>query len=395
MRTGITALLAFQIAICTAQPGPGQEAPAGARGGAQAGNRRPAAQQGPLVLPDGRVTFRLNAPKASEVILSSELWKITNHTEPLKKDDQGLWSLTVGPLAPGFYDYFFIVDGVAFPDPGNGNVKPARTSVQSELEVPGAEANWEAVRNVPHGDVRVIWYYSKSLSKMRRMHVYTPPGFEASRDRYPVLYLAHGDGDTDEVWTRIGRASLILDNLVADGKAKPMIIVTPFIFAAEPGSADLPRNSELFAKDLFEDVIPYMEKNLRALPGSANRAFGGLALSTNRALEGIPGNNTLADILMTNMDKFDYFVFTSAGGAWDVPTYEKKYPGVLDNPANIKRVKILVSDGTANNNFARNKRFVEGMKERGYTTFFTVHDGIHGWHEFRLDLYDEAQKLFR
>ena len=413
MRAGIMALLAFQVAISMAQgrkaedfassavqarllpssqdepggrggaPGRRQAAPVTDRGRGQ--GAAAASQQGPVVLPDRRVTFRLYAPKASEVILSSELWKLPNHTEPLKKDDQGLWSLTVGPLAPGFYDYYFIVDGVPLPDPGNGHIKPGRVTTQSELEVPGAEADWEALRNVPHGDVRIIWYYSKSLSKVRRMHVYLPPGYETSRDRYPVLYLLHGGGDTDEGWIAIGRANLIMDNLLAEGKAKPMIIVMPFIFAVPPGSAESSKNSALFAKDLVEDVIPYTEKNFRALTGSANRAFGGLSYP-----------NTLPEVAIPNLDKFDYLVFTSTG--WDdnsLANYDKQYPGVLTNPANIKRVKFFVGDGENNTNFARNKNFVESMKKRGYDATFFVHDGIHGWHEFRRDFYDVAQKLFR
>jgi enterochelin esterase-like enzyme len=400
MRTGIAALLALQVAIGMAQgqpaassassaPDQAQAAPAGARGGGGNENERAqtARQQGPLVLPDRRVTFRLYAPKASEVILNSELWKRTNYSEPMLKDDKGLWTLTVGPLAPGFYDYYFIVDGVPVPDPGNGHIKPGRVTTQSELDVPGAEADWEALQNVPHGEVRTILYYSKSLSTVRRMHVYLPPGYETGRDRYPVLYLLHGGGDTDEGWIAIGRANLILDNLLSEGKVKPMIVVMPYQFTSPSGSVD----SASFGKDLVEDVIPYAEKNFRALTGSGNRAIGGLGIPS-----GGKGSSVLSEVALQNLEKFDYIVFTSAGGAWDDTLVQyKQYVEVMDNPANVKRVKFFVGDGTNNTNFARNKNFVENTKKRGYDVTFSVDDGIHGWHEFRRVLYEAAQKLFR
>ncbi len=385
MRTGITALLALQAAICIAQ---GQRTEAPAASAAEQGQAASARQQGPLVLPDRRVTFRLYAPKASEVILSSELWKRTNYTEPLKKDEKGLWSLTVGPLAPGFYDYYFIVDGVSLPDPANGHIKPGRVTTQSELDVPGTEAGWEALRNVPHGEVRSIFYYSKSLNAVRRMQVYLPPGYETGRERYPVFYLLHGGGDTDDGWVAIGRANLIMDNLLADGKAKPMILVMPYQFTSPSGSAE----TAPFAKDLIEDVIPYVESTFRTLTGSANRGIGGLGIPS----AGGQGSSILSEVGLQYFDKFDYVVFTSNGGAWDdTLAQHKEYGEVMSNPANVKRVKFFVGDGTNNNNFTRNKTFAENMKKRGYDVTFSVDDGIHGWHEFRRDFYEAAQKLFR
>jgi enterochelin esterase-like enzyme len=397
MRTVFVAIAALHAAICMAQgpnvagaptPAAGQDqvAPASARGGGGTQQAASGRQQGPLVLPDRRVTFRLFAPAASDVVLSSELWKRTNYSEPMKKDETGTWSLTVGPLAPGFYDYYYIVNGVPMPDPGNGHIKPGRVATQSELDVPGDEAAWEALRDVPHGQVRTIWYASKSLGLVRRMHVYLPPGYETSRDRYPVLYLLHGGGDTDEGWIAIGRANLILDNLLAAGKAKPMIIVMPNQFTSPTGSVD----ATAFGKDFVEDVIPYAEKNFRTLPGSATRALAGLGIPTTQ------GSSLMSEIALQNLAKFDYIVFTSAGGAWDDTLRQyTQYEAVMNDPANVRRVKFFVGDGTNNNNFNRNKTFVENTKKRGYDVTFSVDDGIHGWHEFRRVLGEAAQKLFR
>jgi L-ascorbate metabolism protein UlaG (beta-lactamase superfamily)/enterochelin esterase-like enzyme len=369
--------------------GGGGAAPGGAQGAAGGGGRggQPAAsaQPGPLISADQRVTFRLIAPKASEVTVAGDFWLQQGRAEPLKKDDQGLWSLTTGPFFPGTYSYWFSVDGIPIPDPGHGAIKPGVRTTQSVFEIPGPEADWQALKNVPHGDVRVIWYSSTALDKMRRMHVYLPPGYDNSADRYPVLYLLHGGGDTDDGWISIGRANLIMDNLLAQGKAKPMIIVMPFIFAVPQGTPEYANNSMLFGKDLTQDIIPYIEKRFRTLPGSANRAFGGLSMP-----------NIIPDVAFTHFDTFDYFCFTSNGMSDDrLEFYDKSYPGLLTDPANIKRVKFWVGDGVNAMTFPASKNLAERMKQRGYSSTFYMTEGIHGWPWFRRYFAEAVQVLFR
>jgi L-ascorbate metabolism protein UlaG (beta-lactamase superfamily)/enterochelin esterase-like enzyme len=364
-------------------------APAGAQGaaggGARGGQATAPAQPGPLISSDQRVTFRLVAPKANEVTVTGDFWLQQGRAESLKKDDRGLWSLTAGPLYPGTYSYWFAVDGIPIPDPGNGSIKPGVRTTQSVFEIPGPEADWQALKNVPHGDVRVIWYPSTALDKVRRMHIYLPPGYDNSTDRYPVLYLLHGGGDTDDGWISIGRANLIMDNLLAQGKAKPMIIVMPFIFAVPQGTPEYANNSVLFGKDLTQDIIPYVEKRFRALPGSANRAFGGLSMPS-----------IIPDVAFANFDKFDYLCFTSNGLADDrLEFYERSYPGLLNNPANVKRVKFWVGDGVHAMTFAGSKNLAERMKQRGYSTTFFMTEGIHGWPWFRRYFAEAVQVLFR
>jgi Putative esterase/Carbohydrate-binding module 48 (Isoamylase N-terminal domain) len=182
------------------------------------------------VKPDRTVTFRLRAPEATDVKVAGDF---VQGPQQLTKDEEGVWSVTLGPLAPAIYDYTFPVNGVAVLDPVNPMIKPGERTNSSMFEVRGETAAPYDLRNVPHGAVHVNYYDSKSLGVTRRIDIYTPPGYESSRASYPVLYLLHGSGDTEAGWTTIGRANLILDNLIADGKARPMIVVMPYGRARE------------------------------------------------------------------------------------------------------------------------------------------------------------------
>src|SRR3954451_22357581 len=179
----------------------------------------------PETLPDRKVTFRIFAPKASDVAVRGD-WQ-TGPAVKLEKDDKGVWSATVGPLTPDFYSYAFTVDGVRTLDPKNATIKQGLASLDNMFFLAGPEADFQDNKPVPHGDVRKVWYQSGTLKGQRRMHVYTPPGYDEGTDKYPVFYLLHGGGDEDSGWSTVGRAGFILDNLIAGGKAKPMIVVMP------------------------------------------------------------------------------------------------------------------------------------------------------------------------
>jgi hypothetical protein len=187
------------------------------------------------VADDHKVIFRIYAPKASDVSVSGDFGG-----GKMEKDDQGVWSKTVGPLTPDFYSYSFNVDGVRTVDPKNAMTKPGLNSLDSLFLVPGDEADFEMTKDVPHGDVRAVWYRSGTLDMPRRMHVYTPPGYEGGSEKYPVLYLLHGSGDEDSGWSTIGRAGFILDNLIAAKKAVPMLVVMPN--GSLPRLGNLPRS---------------------------------------------------------------------------------------------------------------------------------------------------------
>ncbi len=360
---------------------PAQQNNQGGRGGMAAAPGPPS----PEILPDQRTVFRFVAPKASEVTLTADFWLQESRVEQMKKDEQGVWTFTSPPLYPGFYSYYFTVDGVQAADPKNIWVKAGVRTLRSVFEVPGAQDDWEAVRNVPHGDVRVIWYHSSSVGNERRMHVYVPPGYDSSRERYPVLYLLHGGDDRDDGWTQIGRAGFILDNLIAQGKAKPMIVAMPYVYAVEPNSPEYPNNSAMFAKDFVSDLMPYVEKNYRVLATPENRALGGLSLP-----------NIMTDLAFANMDKFNFIGFTGNGLSNDrIAAYEKQFPGVLEDPANVKRIKIWIGDGVNARTYAGSRNLAENMKKRGYDATFSMSRGIHEWPWFRHEFYEMAQVLFR
>jgi L-ascorbate metabolism protein UlaG (beta-lactamase superfamily)/predicted alpha/beta superfamily hydrolase len=379
-------------------------APGGQRGGealgdaAQAGGpgragsqpaaaARPPAVVSPQVLPDQRVTFRLRAPNAKEVTITGDFWLEQGRTANLVKDDQGVWSITLGPFFPDVYSYAFSVDGTSMPDPANGVIKPGISATQSAFTVPGEQAAFLEARSVPHGEVRIVHFQSAVTGGVRRMHIYVPPGYDAAQTRYPVMYLLHGGGDDDGGWIAIGRANLILDNLIAQGKAKPMVVVMPSIWAMDPPVPADRRdaNNALFATLLFQDVMPYVEKHYRVLASPAGRAFGGLSYP-----------NILPDAWIPNIEKFNYVGFTSNGlNADRIASYEKQYPGVLDNPANVKRVSVYIGDGVNAMTFASAKYLADDLKRRGYKTVFSMTNGIHGWPWFRRYFAEFAQLAFQ
>jgi enterochelin esterase-like enzyme len=256
---------AFLLACAAAPPAP-----------AQPPRREPTPNDtlvSPEVLSDRKVTFRIYAPKATAVTVGGD-WAGTSGPAKLEKDDKGAWSVTVGPLASDFYSYSFNVDGVKTLDPKNATIKPGLNSLDSMVFVAGKEADFMDNRKVPHGEVRQVWYQSSTLDAQRRMHVYTPPGYDAGKDSYPVLYLLHGGGDEDSGWSTVGRACFILDNLLADKKAVPMLVVMPN--GSLPRPTNLPRvnpgekpSAEAaaalaaaqgrFTDELLKDVIPAVE----------------------------------------------------------------------------------------------------------------------------------------
>src|SRR3954464_11547810 len=245
----------------------------------------------PQVHPDKKVTFRLFAPKATEVTVRGD-W-LAGPPVKLEKDDKGVWAATVGPLVPDLYSYGFTVDGVRTIDPKNPTVKPGINSLDNLVFVPGPEADFEDNKRVPHGDVRQVWYQSATLGTQRRMHVYTPPGYDGGSERYPVLYLLHGAGDEDSGWSTIGRAGFILDNLLAEGKARPMLggmpngsmprptnmpAVTPGTPPSPEAAAAMAALQDRFTNELMKEVVPLVEKSFRVVADKDHRAIAGLSM---------------------------------------------------------------------------------------------------------------------
>ncbi|MDB6075432.1 MAG: putative esterase, partial [Verrucomicrobiaceae bacterium] len=238
---------------------------------------------------DRTVTFRYKAPEAKAVTVSGDFGK----GGAMTKNEAGEWSLSVCPLEPNIYSYKIMVYGNEVLDPQSQSFKPERSCVSNAFNVPGdTPAIWDARKGAPRGTLHIIEYKSKSLDIKRRLRVYTPPGYKDDKEKkFPVLYLFHGSGDSEATWTEFGRADVILDNLIADGKAKPMIVVMPEGHTAPPVPRDAPgaaeaRNKNLgnFERDLLEDVMPFVEKTYRAAKDRESRAIIGLSMGGNQSL---------------------------------------------------------------------------------------------------------------
>jgi enterochelin esterase family protein len=271
----------------------GQDRPAAAPA-ARPAFRMPARIISPEILPDNKVTFRIYSKDAAKVTVSGEWQSGSGTNEALVKNDTGLFSLTVGPLKPELYGYTFTIDGVRSVDPNNVQVRRDGSNYQSFFIIPGAESDLYFHKNdVPHGTVTKIWYKSSVLEMDRRVYVYTPAGYESGTRKYPVFYLFHGAGGDEDAWTNMGRAAQIMDNLIAQGKAKPMIVVMtngnanqagaqnevpPMPSQAGQGMAAYTRYAGKFEEHLVKDVVPFIEKNFRALTGRDNRAIAGLSM---------------------------------------------------------------------------------------------------------------------
>ena len=348
----------------------------------------------PEVLSDNRITFRIYAPKATEVAVRGD-WMETLQAlingEKLAKDDKGVWSITVGPLKPDVYRYSFAVDGVKVVDPKNPRITEGLANADSIFEVAGKETEFEDIRPVPHGDVRIVWYQSSSLGTTRRMHIYTPPGYDDSGIRYPVLYLLHGGGDNDTGWYAIGRANVILDNLLAQGKAKPMVVVMPFGHAAPLDMKDiagsLARNNAAFSDDLLKDIIPYVEKNLRVDTSRDGRAMAGLSMG---------GAETLY-VGLSNLDMFSYLGVFSAGIFSGEQEFEKRHQQVLESPDTNQRLKLFwIACGTKDLLAYPGAKKLAGVLDRhGIKYELRESDGGHTWINWRDYLNEFVPKLFR
>jgi enterochelin esterase family protein len=271
--------------------------------------------QSPEILPDGRVIFRLAAPDAAKVEVRGNFPSgFEPSIVPMIRDANGVWSATVGPLSPEFRFYNFYVDGAPLLDPRNPHTRRDGLQVASSLIVPGAESALLSVNNVPHGTLAQVWYDSPTLKMKRRVYIYTPPGYEAGRSRYPVLYLLHGAGGDEDAWTNNGRAPQILDNLIASGRMKPMIVVMPNGNASQSASQDYvtlaappnPNGSMAFADSVVSDLIPFVDKTYRTRTDRDNRAIAGLSMG---------GGHTL----WTAFHHLDHFAWvTSFSGAYSL-----------------------------------------------------------------------------
>lgn len=416
--SGVCALALLTCAAPLVSAHPALAAPAQGRGG-----QGPAAPVfvSPEIAPDRRVTFRIHAPNAQAVRLTAGDIPGVGQTTHLTKGENGVWEVTIGPIDPGAYRYNFNVDGVATIDPRNHAISESNNNVWSLTYVPGSD--FMDTRTVPHGAVAGVTYYSTALKTFRRMHVYTPPGYETNTTRYPVFYLLHGAGDSDHAWSSVGRAGFILDNLIAEKKAKPMIVVMPAGHTRRgPAAAGTGGRSgtEEFVNDFLADVVPYVEKHYRVLTDRANTAIAGLSMG---------GNHTL-HVAVPRLDKFGYIGVYSSGliGAFPgmgrggapptaPPTspaappaaaapapppamtaseWEAAHAKMLGDPALKKGLRLLwFATGKDDFLLRTTEATVDLLKKHGFNPVYKETEGGHTWINWRLYLNEFAPQLFQ
>jgi enterochelin esterase family protein len=343
----------------------------------------------PEVQPDNRVTFRFRAPNAKEVLLARE----GSEPAPMQKDEQGVWSITTVPLEPDLYGYSFVADGVRLIDPSNHQMKPNLLSPQSVVHVPGPTSlPWE-VNDVPHGIIHHHFYKSAIVGDNRDFYVYTPPAYTPKAEKpYPTLYLLHGFSDDASAWTAVGQANVILDNLIAQGKAKPMIVVMPLGYGA-PEIVNHPvgafhdpslrqRNFQRFRDALVNEVIPQVETSYLASRDRNSRAIAGLSMGGAESL--LTGLNTL--------DHFAWIGAFSSGGISD--EFQVDFPALGPN-ANTQLRLLWIACGTDDHLIEINRKFRDWLKSKGIQHTDVETRGAHSWMVWRRNLATFAPLLFQ
>jgi len=334
----------------------------------------------PIVNPDNTVTFNLNAPEAKSVIISAQF---APKTEMQRRDD-GVWTITLGPVAPDIYPYCFEVDGIAVMDPQNPDWFPNEGFKNSMVDVRGAQPMDHAVKSVPHGKVDYVNYYSETLGLHGNAIVYTPPTYDSNLDqKYPVFYLISGTTDTEEVYFKVGKMNLILDNLIAEGKAKEMIIVLPYGNPSKyyPAGTNTFAMGDLFSKDLLNDLMPYVEANYRTINDRESRAIGGFSRGGNQGLA----------FGLTNLDKFSYLCSYSSFTSMSLPD-------VYDNAKKTnKKINLFwLGVGTDDFLYGNAKEYAEFLDSRGIRNVqeYTTGKFGHTWMNARYFLSQTFPLLF-
>ena len=346
------------------------------RGGRPAGP----SSASPIVNPDNTVTFNLNAPEAKSVIISAQF---APKTEMQRRDD-GVWTITLGPVAPDIYPYCFEVDGIAVMDLQNPDWFPNEGFKNSMVDVRGTQPMDHAVKSVPHGKVDYVNYYSETLGLHGNAIVYTPPTYDKNLDqKYPVFYLISGTTDTEEVYFKVGKMNLILDNLIAEGKAKEMIIVLPYGNPSKyyPAGTNTFAMGDLFSKDLLNDLMPYVEANYRTINDRENRAIGGFSRGGNQGLA----------FGLTNLDKFSYLCSYSSFTSMNLPD-------VYDNAKKTnKKINLFwLGVGTDDFLYGNAKEYAEFLDSRGIRNVqeYTTGKFGHTWMNARYFLSQTFPLLF-
>jgi enterochelin esterase-like enzyme len=356
----------------------------------------------PVVSTPGWISFQLYAPDARAVTLNGGDIPETARSDKFVKQENGVWQMTAGPVIPGAYRYRFTVDKVSVLDPHNPATSESNMDAWSIVTMPGS--NYTDLKDVPHGSVAEVTYFSTILQRFRRMHIYTPPGYESGTSLYPVFYLLHGAWDTDDAWHSVGRAPIIFDNLIAEKKAVPMIVVMPaghtgpFPVVASTEKSSTEREQDEFVKDFLADIRPYVEGHYRVLTDRKDRAIAGLSMGGAQTLNiAIPH---LADYAYIGVFSSGIFELGRSGNLNVSPqlgqSWEEKNKADLDNKE-LKEGLRYFWFATGKEDFLLNtsRATVEMFKKHGFDVKYDETGGGHTWINWRDYLIRFTPLLFK
>lgn len=345
----------------------------------------------PRILPDNRVVFQVRAPNAAR--LQINLGRMYDMT----KDEAGVWTVTTAPQDPGFHYYSLIIDGVSVIDPASETYY-GTGRMSSAIEIPEAGVDFYTVKDVPHGDIRSRRYFSKVTNTWRRLNLYAPPGYDReSATKYPVLYIQHGGGEDETGWAVQGKTDIILDNLIAAGKAKPMLVVISNGNVPSPGGGRggySAAGMAGFANELLNTIVPFVEANYRVLNDPPNRALAGLSMGGGQAFY----------VGLGNKEKFGAVGVFSSGlfGGINNPagtTFngEQQIPGLYTNAKSFNdALKVFyISVGEQDPRIEFTRKAVADFKSHGLNVEYASFPGGHEWQVWRKSLHDFAQRIFR
>jgi enterochelin esterase-like enzyme len=342
--------------------------------------------ESPVVHPDRTMTFAIRAPDARTVELSAQFME---GTRPLEADDSGVWRITVGPVEPNLYPYHFVVDGVSVADPGNPDIFPNERFKNSLVDVPGDTPSLHSVQDVPHGELTYCYYASKTVGGTRPLIVYTPPGYRESTGSYPVFYLVSGTTDTEETWFKVGRANFILDNLIAQKRAPPMVIVMPYgnmmMGAPHPSSPQVADMYREFADELVGSIMPFVEAHYRVVPDRENRAIAGFSRGGGQSL-------------FAGLSHLDKFAWIGSYSAYLTPeVFDELFGRLSARPELANQQLKLLWLGVGNEDFLYEPAvaFEEFLTQRRIEHKSLVTGGGHTWMNARHYLAETLQLFFK
>jgi enterochelin esterase-like enzyme len=354
----------------------------------------------PRILPDNRVVFQVRAPNATLVQIN------LGRNYDMQKDGSGFWTVTTAAQDPGFHYYSLVIDGVSVADPASESYY-GTGRMSSAIEIPETGVDFYTVKDVPHGDIRSKRYFSKVTNSWRRLNIYTPPGYDKDTEKkYPVLYIQHGGGEDETGWAVQGRTDVILDNLIAAGKARPMLVVmangnVPSPGGARGGGGYSSAGMAGFANELLNNIVPFVESNYRVLANAENRALSGLSMGGGQAFfVGLGNKDKFASVGAFSTGLFGG-IGSGRGGAGGSAgatfNAEEQIPGLLTNASSFnKSLKVFyISVGEQDPRLEATKKAVADFKSHGLNVEFASFPGGHEWQVWRKSLHDFAQRIFK